>query len=233
MIKFVMNKILLVVFLGVISSVTFSKETVSIVFSERVKAMAQFYLDEIEVIYKKAGIEPIVRTFPEPRALHFFNNSKADALGVKIEEFESHNPNAIKIDAPILKNIKFRAYVLKKDFNRVKTLKKPHVITSVQCLGCKGYSKVNNLKISSYFKRVDTGIKLLQKKRADILIASEVSMKAYSKGLLVPLNKKVYKSDLYHFISKRKSHLKAILEKEFKAAISRNVFDLKRMKIQK
>lgn len=214
-----------------ISSSCFSKETVSIVFSERVSNVAHFFMDEIEKIYTNLGINPKIKIFPESRALHLFRNSKVDAVGVKIEEFEDLDQSTMKVNVPVLKNLKFKIYVLKKDIERVRKLKNPYIITSKECLGCIEFAKNFKVRVSSYIKEVQTGLRLLELKRADLMIASEVTVNSYSKGMYVPYDNKVFKSDLYHFISKRKGHLKKSLEEEFKRAVKRNAFDIRQVKV--
>lgn len=219
-----MNKLLLIVTLNLtlFVSTSLSKEVVSIVFSERVNNIAYSYIDKVKEIYRNVGVEPLIKIYPESRSVYLFNNSKVDSLGIKIEEFETKNTNAIKVNFPIYKDFKFKAFVLKEDLKRVQDLKNPFVVTSSACLGCLEYSKLHNLKISSYFKKLGTGVKLLKLRRADIIIASEFTIKSYSNKIFVPLNSNEFTTDLYHFISKKKSHLKGKLEEEFRLAFSKS-----------
>ncbi len=217
-----------------LSGKTLSKEKVNIVFSETVRDTASFYIEEMVQIYKSIGVEPIVSVYPEARASYLFEIGKVDALGAKIGPYEKVNPDAIKVDVPILDSIPFKIYVLKSDREKILKLKEPFILSTVNCIGCEEFSKIFKSPISAYSTNIQSGLKMLEKGRADLIIAATIFMdKVPGKEKFVPLNEWRYIPKVYHFISSRKLHLKEKLTVEILKAKKRGAFDLKKLQYKK
>jgi hypothetical protein len=230
---FIFTKVVLTLSLFFASS-SFAAEKVKIAISELINETASFYIDELRIAYKSIGVEPIFSIYPEPRAIYLFESGEVDAIGTRLESYEKINPNSIKINVPIVDAIPFKTFVLKKDLGRVSKLEKPFVLSSISCIGCVEYSKAFKLPINAYVPTLLLAMKMLEMKRADLIITTSLYMsKAPDREKFTVFNDSIYTTKVFHFINKKKSHLQEKLTKQILKAKKRGAFDVNQLNYKK
>lgn len=216
------------ILLILISSSIHAKEVMRIAYTDVITKVASFYILEVEDIYKRLGYSVENMILPSPRGLYYFESGNVDALGVRVGSYGNFNPMALKVDVPIMSNIKIREWVLKGRAAHLKTKKKPVVIAVRGNIAPKVYASKMNIKIDNFVLNMETAVKMLKLKRADILILTDIEVKYQKFGrVLTPFNEKDHHEDLFHFIHKSKAHLLKQLESEFRKKKEQGKFILK------
>ncbi|ATH07223.1 hypothetical protein BIY24_04515 [Halobacteriovorax marinus] len=226
-------KIFLILFFFHISPISKGREEVKIIFSEAIHKVANFAVEEIENIYRKIGTDPKISIFPESRMTYLFERGEADALGMKVEIYNKINPSAIKIDIPLVRGLKFSLFALKSEYERVKKLKKPYIVTTKSCLGCLEFAKIHKIQPSSLLSSMEQVFKVLIAKRADLVIVPNVVVSRSKDSRFHRFDERVYSANYYHFIGAKKIHLKDKLEQEFARSSESQKFSLKKLKLYK
>ncbi|GEM_PF-3353333 len=223
-----------IIIIALLSAYGHSKEKVEIAFTDIVHATAGFYIDEIEQIYKNIGTEPIISVYPDQRVTYLFELGKIDALGEELGIYESQNPTAIKINVPILDSLPFMLFVLKDKKKSVDKLEEPFVLSTINCLGCKEFARIHNIKISAYVTNLQSGLQMIQMGRADLIISASLLMHRVAEGKqFTPFNNLKFTPKIYHFISRKKEHLKERLTKEILKSKKRGAFDITKVRYKK
>ena len=221
-----MKKIFLLT-LFLITSYSYAAETVKIAFTDIVNNHAKFYIKEIETIYRKIGVEPIISVYPDSRVSYLFEKGEVDALGEELEIYEEVNSSAIKIDVPILESVPFRLFIMRGKRETISKDKKRFVIATLNCLGCKKFSSMYKVDIDAFVTDYETGLNMLRKGRADMMIATSIIVsKARAASDFTTFNDQKYSPKIYHFISESKKHLQLKLTKEILNAKKRGAFNI-------
>ncbi|OUR99741.1 hypothetical protein A9Q84_01575 [Halobacteriovorax marinus] len=190
----------------------------------KTKNLQNFTL-EVDKIYQKLGLSVVNLYLPSPRGIYNFELNKVDALGLRIGSYEQFNSKALKVNVPIIENIKIREWVLKENLEEIKKKSSLTVIAVRGDISPQLYSSKVGLKIDHYVLDADVAVKMLLKGRGDIFITNNLSVKYRSFGKkLAPLNNRFIQENLYHFIHSSKSHLLTKLENEFRSSKNRGLF---------
>ncbi|OUR99740.1 hypothetical protein A9Q84_01570 [Halobacteriovorax marinus] len=198
-----------------------------IAYTHLVASRGQFYVEELKDIYERIGISVESLNLPSPRGIYYFETNRVDALGIRIGSYDKFNPDAIKVNVPIFDKVGIREWVLKEDLERVSKNKKNFVVSIRGDIAPKAYSKRMKIKVNHYSLDIQTALQMLKKKRADVLILTDIAVKVSGLyKILVPLNDRVLQDKLYHFIHKSKAHLLSQLEIEFRKSKKEGKFSL-------
>jgi len=193
-----------------------ASQLVRVAYADIVGSIGQPYIKEVEEIYKRIGVPSETIIVPSSRAVYYFETNRADALGLRVGSYEQLNPNALKVNVPIVENFNTRAWFLRSSHLNIKNKKKPSVIAIRGDIAPEIYSKKMKLKIDNYSLDLEMAVEMLRKKRVDVLIHPELGIKntKYDKEL-IPYNNRVHQEKLFHFIQKSNSFLLKKLEAEF------------------